>query len=631
MNVYYQPVPPKVPLHRHRRKLQPRQEPMIPWHSVRPMSLDSSCYQVQNLKEIKRRRLPNIELFQNDRIRSLPNIPAVSSDNNAEKFNIPCGCSFDYITQKEETTQYHGYDSDGSEAETTIHVSIDKQNSVENGKSDKCDFGDELGIPENRNRRPSIASIMASNDRKRFLSLDLKSSYEPLNLIQSQSLDIPDEEKLKCNTKRNTEHNSTENFCTIQKVSDCNKTDSNKKSNETNNKRRRHSDYLVYHSGSILKTPESRSSPEEIRDLFKKMSLTSNSLFESTKHIEKSNRRQGNVSINEIPSFQEYCSPSSLFPQSSIDLPLLKPLPSIIKKARTRSHSLASTHHLDREISMMANTMFIALSPPNLGSPRRVLTPVASHPPPDGINHDSHTPADSHTPDKTTSDTETQSAQSVAQRICDRVNAEHDKNQSAAAKTQRGKSASRRESKRSNDYGGRENGRGNNQPQPLERRESRRGQFTRSLSNADVPPDDKAGNAHFKKAKIKESYRYTVTYIFLVHKDGSLSDTALGGGGEMEPVSDDVLLKAEPRDYFGPGMGKKSNSTSQLSATGDSYCIPHFHLLSHHPTLLASLSATTKQNRVVSLAQRLAPLEAYNLCLCINKMIDRTKTEVRFR
>ncbi|CAH2989998.1 unnamed protein product [Chilo suppressalis] len=94
----------------------------------------------------------------------------------------------------------------------------------------------------------------------------------------------------------------------------------------------------------------------------------------------------------------------------------------------------------------------------------------------------------------------------------------------------------------SNDYGGRENGRSNNQPQPLERRESRRGQFTRSLSNADVPPDEKA--------------------------DGSLSDTALGGTNELEPVSDDVLLKAEPRDYFGPGMGKKSNSTSQLSATG---------------------------------------------------------------
>ncbi|XP_026323576.1 regulating synaptic membrane exocytosis protein 2 isoform X2 [Hyposmocoma kahamanoa] len=93
----------------------------------------------------------------------------------------------------------------------------------------------------------------------------------------------------------------------------------------------------------------------------------------------------------------------------------------------------------------------------------------------------------------------------------------------------------------SNDYGGRDNGRNNNPPQPLERRESRRGQFTRSLSNADVPPDEKA--------------------------DGSLSDTALGGGSELEPTSDDALLKAEPRDYFGPGMGKKSNSTSQLSAT----------------------------------------------------------------
>ncbi|XP_073942929.1 rab3 interacting molecule isoform X3 [Choristoneura fumiferana] len=93
----------------------------------------------------------------------------------------------------------------------------------------------------------------------------------------------------------------------------------------------------------------------------------------------------------------------------------------------------------------------------------------------------------------------------------------------------------------SNDYGGRENGRSGNQQQPLERRESRRGQFTRSLSNAEAP-DEKA--------------------------DGSLSDTALGGASEMEPSSDDVLLKAEPRDYFGPGMGKKSNSTSQLSATG---------------------------------------------------------------
>ncbi|XP_073942958.1 rab3 interacting molecule isoform X6 [Choristoneura fumiferana] len=103
----------------------------------------------------------------------------------------------------------------------------------------------------------------------------------------------------------------------------------------------------------------------------------------------------------------------------------------------------------------------------------------------------------------------------------------------------------------SNDYGGRENGRSGNQQQPLERRESRRGQFTRSLSNAEAP-DEKA------------DFHYNVKLC----EDGSLSDTALGGASEMEPSSDDVLLKAEPRDYFGPGMGKKSNSTSQLSATG---------------------------------------------------------------
>lgn len=61
-----------------------------------------------------------------------------------------------------------------------------------------------------------------------------------------------------------------------------------------------------------------------------------------------------------------------------------------------------------------------------------------------------------------------------------------------------------------------------------------------------------------------------VIYFFLNFADGSLSDTALSGGTEIEPATDDALLKAEPRDFFGPGMGKKSNSTSQLSATGDS-------------------------------------------------------------
>lgn len=67
-------------------------------------------------------------------------------------------------------------------------------------------------------------------------------------------------------------------------------------------------------------------------------------------------------------------------------------------------------------------------------------------------------------------------------------------------------------------------------------------------------------------------------YTFILfYEDGSLSDTAMGGTSEPEPTSDDALLKAEPRDYFGPGMGKKSNSTSQLSATGEHNTILCLH------------------------------------------------------
>lgn len=83
----------------------------------------------------------------------------------------------------------------------------------------------------------------------------------------------------------------------------------------------------------------------------------------------------------------------------------------------------------------------------------------------------------------------------------------------------------------------------------------------------------------------------------------------------MEPVSDDVLLKAEPRDYFGPGMGKKSNSTSQLSATGDSYCIPHFSSTLAPPHTL-SQTFCNKLN-IFLFAQRLALLEVCLTYVCV--------------
>lgn len=494
---YGPPLSAKPLTHQHKRKSQLREESTTAWHSVRPQSFDCSFYQQQKPKDIgygfyqqqkpketKRRKLPDIERIQSIHLRSLPNIPSVSLENKKdEKSNITTatGNRVENSTQNEETTsQYHGYDSDGSEAETTIHVSIEKQMSADNGK---CDPAHEPAYTDSR--RPSLASITAGNDRKKFLSLDLKTSYEPVSSIQSQSLDIPepDDNKVKRITKQPSENNNIQKPNTAPKPKD------------NSAIRRRHSDSLMLRKC----TPESRTTPDEIRDIFKKMSISSNNksnefLDSVTKkeESEKNSKRPGNVSINEIPSFQEYCSPSSLFPQSCLDLPVLKPLPSIIKKARTRSHSLASTYHLDHELSIMANTVFIALSPPNLGSPRRVLTPVASHLPLDDIHHNIHTAAtESLTSDQSTTGTETQPAQPMAQRNCNRTNSDRNKKQSG--KKHRGKSGPRRESKRSNDYGGRENGRGNGQPQPLERRESRRGQFTRSLSNADVPPDEKAG------------------------------------------------------------------------------------------------------------------------------------------
>ncbi|KAL3280795.1 hypothetical protein HHI36_004027 [Cryptolaemus montrouzieri] len=77
----------------------------------------------------------------------------------------------------------------------------------------------------------------------------------------------------------------------------------------------------------------------------------------------------------------------------------------------------------------------------------------------------------------------------------------------------------------------------------------KRGQFTRSLSNSEPPPDEKT--------------------------DGSLSDTAVCQLQDLDiPSTDKVMRKESQRDRNRDrqdqliGLGKKSNSTSQLSATG---------------------------------------------------------------
>lgn len=64
-------------------------------------------------------------------------------------------------------------------------------------------------------------------------------------------------------------------------------------------------------------------------------------------------------------------------------------------------------------------------------------------------------------------------------------------------------------------------------------------------------------------------------FPFFSNTDGSLSDTAVGLQGfdrrgrnpnQRSPKSETTPTRE--RERFGTGMGKKSNSTSQLSATG---------------------------------------------------------------
>lgn len=110
--------------------------------------------------------------------------------------------------------------------------------------------------------------------------------------------------------------------------------------------------------------------------------------------------------------------------------------------------------------------------------------------------------------------------------------------------------------------------------------------FNRSLSTNEGTPDDKIGMFHLevelflinifvhqiKLVKQLLSSNDHKKIIFFI--DGSLSDTALGMPGfdrsrrnpnQRSPKSE---TPNRERDRFGTGMGKKSNSTSQLSATG---------------------------------------------------------------
>ncbi|XP_072936104.1 regulating synaptic membrane exocytosis protein 2 isoform X5 [Epargyreus clarus] len=403
-------------------------------------------------KEIKRRTLPTIDHYNNVALNGL------DYTNNQKYSNCMEGNL--NIIQGEEP-QYHGYESDGSVAETTIHVSLDRDHNTYH-TIETVNPRHQGSLNVSRPVFDHYTGEFVEHDFRRNHTIQNNTNSLGLAQITNNTYRHEDDHKIRNSRNYITRSKSTESIT------------------------RRHSDSLMFSKSSSAICY----SPTEEDDVFHDVGASN-----------RSTRKHGhNVSINDIPTFQEY-SPECFASTSNIDLSSKQPLQPIIKNARVRSYSLGSTCRSDRKFSITANSLCVGISPTQPESSRRALSPDA--PLDDAIhNHD------------------------------DRHSGEQ----------QREKSASPTEPTHSNDYGGRENGRNNNQQQTLERRESRRGQFTRSLSNADVPPDEKA--------------------------DGSLSDTALGGVSEPEPSHDDTLLKAEPRDFFGPGMGKKSNSTSQLSATG---------------------------------------------------------------
>ncbi|XP_047515110.1 regulating synaptic membrane exocytosis protein 2 isoform X1 [Pieris napi] len=372
--------------------------------------------------------------------------------------------------QDDELDHYHGYGSDSSLA-TMIHVSIDK--------------------PKNdiyQNDLLTNLSTVSSATRK-GLSLDFSTIYGRNSLDKAY-------------------YNST--VITSPHYDTLNKINTNYSKNYFKRKGIYNSLLTKIPSPSSIKSV----TPDDIFDLYNRLSAydilddknEDDIMLHKTKPRYK--KRVNMVSINEIPTVQEFYSPDTPTPLSSPDFNTYRE-PRVVSNTRPAYHTYPK-NHVDQEFRSKANS-FSNFSSPNHGSSHRA---PATHLPPDGSSTAPNTPP--------------------------KQNESRDGNECTPNENTKRKSIVETESQCSNDYGSRDNGRNNNQPPTLERRESRHGQFTRSLSNTDAP-DEKA--------------------------DGSLSDTALGGTSENEPAGDDALLKAEPRDYFGPGMGKKSNSTSQLSAT----------------------------------------------------------------
>lgn len=456
----------------NRRKLptpyQYQNEPFININVVRKQATDSKTklhqqYSSNNSKNECRRLLPQISYAysyentdtthsENNTIRN----EIISMDSNHSEITKSKESTVQYVSNDECVKQYH-VDEKDQEINTEYVNRLSKQDS-------------DVQITDTESK--IACNIAGNNDRKKLLSLNLKFSYDKNLNEELVSKDIKYKELIDENVSPKIDESKS--YIALE---------------YKDSLRRRHSDSVFLKCSTFRKSLNSEFVNKFIEKeqvpfskINVKMPKSNKSSFEQ--HI--ATKKQGNVvSIKDTPSFLEF---EPLLPPS-VDLSLKEPLPSIIKKARCRSFSVASASRLEREVGNIANSVITALSP--VGSSRAAHDSVAATHPlsstPDRVLPD-NAGAGSRRPSALT---DLKTIQSLANQK-NRHNFQRKPSQKTGGKKTRDKTSSRTK-RHSNEYGGRENGRSGNQSQPLDRRESRRGQFTRSLSNADVPPDDKAG------------------------------------------------------------------------------------------------------------------------------------------
>lgn len=396
-------------------------------------------YHQFNETNVKQKRSLNVNNIKVYHLRTLPD--TLINNTPDERLSVTPYDS-DTLLNDSYSHHYHGYASDDSIPETAIHVFNNKQKSL-----DLEPYIVHQGVTtsprvDDSNKSFHSCPFIKDIDKKTYLSLDLRSKCE--NKQQFESREYKD-----ISNKYNLDHvRRNQKNCKFFKI--------NKS-----------------HSESVLSICSSSAqykciTPDENITILNTVTSLSKQNTVSEKMFTKDPKYHGN-----LKPYTPRCMPSN-------------------NHAFDPSFRVAKSYRLVQDYSKMANSLSVGLSPTNLGSPCGLLTSVAPHLPPDDTHHKT-TEATTYPPDDavSTQPEHTTAAHRAPNWECDDAN---DEKTCTTLKNNDDPD----DLKTSNDYGGRENGRNHGQQQTLERRESRRGQFTRSLSNTDAP-DEKAGMPSFRR------------------------------------------------------------------------------------------------------------------------------------